>query len=146
MQQMYRYWITGFFLFVCSWQDIRRKKLSGELFLLFGIGAIIVDIFYQTSIWLCITAMLPGLILLAFGKISEQQIGYGDGFAVMVMGLLLPGRETVAVLLFGFFLCALGSVGLFFSGKWKRKMAVPFVPFLTAAYVLLLLPEWTKGS
>lgn len=142
MQQMCRYVITGLFLSICSFQDMRMKRLSVRLLLCFGVIGLIVDICFQTAPLLCIIGILPGISLVLLGRVSRQQIGYGDGFAVMVIGLLLPGKETIAILLMGLFLCACSSVVILCMGKGGKKTVFPFIPFLEAGFFLCL---FTRG-
>lgn len=141
MQQMCRYGITGIFLIICSWQDIRRKELSGEVLWLFGMIAVFVDILFRTEVIMCIKGLLPGVLLLVLGKVTRQQVGYGDGLVVVIMGLLLMDRETVAILLAGLFLCAIVSMGLFFRNGLERGrgLRLPFLPFLAAGYGIQLI-------
>lgn len=139
MQQMCRDGIAGIFLILCSWQDIKTKMLSVKLLLLFGAGGILLNVMYETPWQACIRGLLPGVVLLFWGKLSEEQIGYGDGMAAVVLGLLLPGGELLLVLMMGFFLCAVSAVFLFFAGNRKRNLSVPFLPFLTAGFGIKLL-------
>lgn len=139
MQQMCKYGIALAFLILCSWQDIKTKMLSGKMLLLFGVGGIFLNILFQTAWQQCIKGIVPGLVLLLFGKISDEQIGYGDGMALIVLGLFLQEQEIILVLLLGLFLCAVSAVLLFFMGKWKHSTAVPFMPFLTAGLWIKLL-------
>lgn len=142
MQQMCRYVITGLFLGICSFQDMRMRRLSVRILLCFGILGLIVDICFRTALILCIIGMLPGISLLLLGRASRQQIGYGDGFAVMVIGLLLPGKEAMAVLLVGLFLCACSSIVILCIGRAGKQSVLPFVPFLAAGFIICL---FTRG-
>lgn len=113
--------------------------LSVKLLLLFGAGGILLNVMYETPWQVCIRGLLPGVVLLFWGKLSEEQIGYGDGMAAVVLGLLLPGGELLLVLMMGFFLCAVSAVFLFFAGNRKKNLSVPFLPFLTAGFGIKLL-------
>lgn len=139
MQQMCRNGIAVAFLILCSWQDIKTKMLSGKMLLLFGAGGILLNIALQTAWQQCIKGIVPGLVLLLFGKVSDEQIGYGDGAALIVLGFFLQEYEIILVLLLGLFLCAISAIVMFFSGKWKHSTAVPFMPFLTAGLGIKLL-------
>lgn len=136
---MCREWIAGIFLIICSWQDIREKIISGKVLLLFGTGGLIANMIFQIPWQQWIGGLVLGVLLLLLGKISEQQIGYGDGMAVMVVGLFISWKEILAVLLVGLFLCAISSIIVFFLGKWKRNLRMPFLPFLAAGFGIQLL-------
>lgn len=139
MQQMWRNVTAGLFLGICSWQDIQKRSISAKVLLFFGLFAVFVDIFSKIPILLCMTGLLPGIGLLILGKVSGQKIGYGDGFVVTVIGLLLYGKSTVVIFLSALFLCACSSIVFLCAGKMKRKAAVPFIPFLAAGFVYYLL-------
>lgn len=126
-------------MLICSWQDIKRKCISAELLIFFGLFACIVDILSKMPILLCMTGVLPGAGLLVLGRVSGQKIGYGDGFVTVVIGLLLYGRNTMVIFLSALFLCACSSIVFCCMGKMKRQSAVPFVPFLAAGFVYYLL-------
>lgn len=74
-----------------------------------------------------------------FGKLTGEQIGYGDGLIVIVTGLFLSGRENVSLFLIGLFLCAVSTTVLFFTGKITRRTTLPFVPFLAVAFLIQAL-------
>lgn len=139
MQQMWRHILTGIFLISGSWQDIRKKQLSVKWLIYFGITALIVDIFYKIPFPMCISGMIPGVMLLLIGAASKEAVGYGDGFSVMVLGLFLFLRDTIWVLSAGFFISTVVSIVILSSGRRKRVQTVPFLPFLTAGFAWYLL-------
>ena len=139
MQQMFRYGMTAGFLLICTWQDVRSGKSSGKVLALFaatGIAAhLLTDGCWQTFAF----GMLPGIVILLFGKVSGEQIGYGDGAVILVTGLFLTGRENIGLFLTGLFLAAVFVIGLFFIGKLKRRMSLPFLPFLLAGFIVRIV-------
>lgn len=77
-------------------------------------------------------ALLPGILLLAAGYLTEENIGYGDGWLVLALGMWMSSGEIFRMLL-------VGSVLSLIWGVCFHRKEVPFVPFLTAAYVI---GEW----
>lgn len=144
MQQMFRCGLAGIFLLICTFQDMKTGKISGYLILLFGIVGIIVDIIFKIPWQMCISGILPGLGILVFGKLSKEQIGYGDGFVMSVMGLFLSGRENISLFLTALFLCSLCTIILFLKGKIRRQMTFPFLPFLTIGFVIYVLSVYFR--
>lgn len=141
MQQMFRYGMMAAFLLLCTWQDIRTKTITIEPVLLFGTAGIVLHILTGTSWQACAGGILPGMGVLLFGRLSQEQIGYGDGIVLCVAGLFLSWKETLGLLMMALFLCALVTVGMFFLGRLKRHTSYPFLPFLTAAYGIYLFPK-----
>lgn len=139
MQQMFCYGLTAMFLLLCSWQDVKTGKVRVYWIVLFGVFGLIADILFQRSWRMCIGGMLPGAATLLFGKVSNQQIGYGDGLVLTATGLLLTGKETACLIVTALFLCSLCTIGMFFANKVKRHSKLPFLPFLAAGFGIQVL-------
>lgn len=86
----------------------------------------------------CLTGMLPGVFLLAAAWITRQEIGYGDGVVLLVIGLYLGFSAGTGIFLTALLL--LSPVSLFYIAVRKagRKKRLPFVPYLLAGYLLWL--------
>ncbi len=132
MQEMFRYGLMVLFLGLCTWQDIRTGRISFIVILVFGIIGIGINLMIKCPPVLVFCNMLPGVGILLFGRLSGEQIGYGDGLVMVVAGLFLKGRGAVSLFLTGLFICAAGGMILFMAGKVNRKSSLPFLPFLLA--------------
>lgn len=86
-----------------------------------------------------LTAILPGGVLLLIGKITRQEVGYGDGILLLVCGLCLGGKETIFLFVSGLFLMFPISLVLLLSGHTDRRAELPFAPFLLASYLFWLM-------
>lgn len=116
-------WILGHLLFLSA-EDIKERQVSlvviGELG---GTGLLWGLVSGQPP------ELLPGLLLLAAGFFSKEQVGYGDGWLLLALGMWLPGSKL-------FFLLFLGILAAALSGVLFHKKELPLVPYLTAAYVM----------
>lgn len=139
MQQVFRYGLTGIFLLIGTWQDMRTRKIGMEWIILFGTAGMIMNIVFHSPWHIWFSGIMPGIVILIFGKLTGEQIGYGDGLIVIVTGLFLSGRENVSLFLIGLFLCAVSTTVLFFTGKITRRTTLPFVPFLAVAFLIQAL-------
>lgn len=137
MQQMFRYGIMAVFFILCSWCDIKTRKLPAGLILLFAAAGIFVNIFWPMPYRMWIGGFLLGGGILLLGKLTGEQIGYGDGLILIVGAFFLTGKEMAVMFLTALFLCAVFAVFLFLAGRARRRMRLPFVPFLAAAFLLL---------
>ena len=133
-----------------SVSDIRNKKVSRKVLTLWGILTVfwkIVD-FYQIRVFLekmeqtnvgdlvgICAGIGVGVLFLLVSKVTEEAIGYGDSVAIMVLGGYLG---VVGVLAAAFFTSGVCSVILAFRGRVK---AMPFFPFLTLGYILMLAEQ-----
>ena len=140
-----------------SVSDIRNKKVSRKVLTLWGILTVfwkIVD-FYQIRVFLekmeqtnvenlvGICAGIGGRMLhrelfLLVSKVTEEAIGYGDSVAIMILGGYLGFWKVVGVLAAAFFTSGVCSVILAFRGRVKT---MPFFPFLTLGYILMLAEQ-----
>ncbi len=132
MQEMLRYGLMALFLGFCTWQDMRTGRISFIVILVFGMVGIGINLLAKCPLAIVLCSMLPGLGILLFGRMSGEQIGYGDGLVMVVAGLFLKGEGAVSLFLTGLFLCAVGGIILYITGKVNRKSALPFLPFLLA--------------
>ena len=87
------------------------------------------------------TGMLPGLFLLAVSLASRSSIGTGDGIAVAACGAAIGLSSELASLTAALVLCCAYSIVLLIRKKAGRKDTLPFLPFLTAGHILVLITE-----
>ena len=87
------------------------------------------------------TGMLPGLFLLAVSLASRSSIGTGDGIAVAACGAAIGFSSELASLTAALVLCCAYSIVLLIRKKAGRKDTLPFLSFLTAGHILVLITE-----
>ncbi len=79
--------------------------------------------------------MLPGALLLVAALLTGM-VGYADGLVLGCLGLVSGMEAGILALVFGLVLAAVYSVVLLMMGKVKRKSQIPFLPFLSVAWVV----------
>lgn len=122
-----------------SWTDVRTKQLPAWLLGVGALSALAYQLLYEkqfAALWL--SGAMVGLAFLAIGKMTEEALGYGDGVLIGILGIYLGIWNLLSLLVMAFFLAALYAAVLLMSCKFRRKAAFPFVPFLGAAYVVML--------
>lgn len=80
--------------------------------------------------------IIPGLLCLFLGKISQEGIGYGDGYLISIIGMYLGLWKTVGIVMIALFLIGILSVGLLLLQRANRKTQIPFIPALLMAFGL----------
>lgn len=124
-------------LYAMALEDYRVHRLSENKMLLFailGIGAKVYrSTLFQTGFWI---PYLPGLFLLLVGWATKEQIGYGDGMVVLLMGFYFDVLQLSLAVSAGFFLAA-GFGFLSQLIKRKIKMEIPYLPFLLMGTVVM---------
>lgn len=142
---MYDLWKVIFLILLCiygSVYDIRTRQipkffvvtvfLASAVFTIWGIPD-------DYSFWWMMIGMIPGLVWLAFSRISKDKMGEGDGLLLMGLGMGLGIERISLVLVAALFLNALAAGILLAVKKADGKTRIPFVPFITAGLVMLLV-------
>jgi len=77
-----------------------------------------------------VAAFLPGCLLLLLAFVTREQIGYGDGMVLFIIGILYPVWRVMIVA--GIALLSISIMGIFLLviKKGNRNTRLPFVPFL----------------
>lgn len=121
---------------VLSAEDIREKKISACKIFIFAVFAVMYrGLEYQYPFSEIVCCILPGGILLLVSLLTKESIGYGDGVAVMVLGLWTGAWFTAGVLCVAVILAGLFGIGYLVMGK---RDAIPFIPFLLVGLEVML--------
>ena len=124
---------------VASYVDIKKKMIS--VYLLAGITLTAVaalflleketgDVLFGAGI---------GIIFFFISKCTGEQIGYGDSWLVLALGIYAGGKLLTEILFAATFGAGLFSLIFCMLHTWNRKYAIPFIPFLTAAFIGVVL-------
>lgn len=127
---------TVCFLLICSIQDLKEKMFSVRMLLFFGIlffGASLLweDISLKQRLY----NTLPGIAALWIAFFTKEQIGYGDGVCLLILGNVIPMEVLLKMVMNGLILLNIYSLVLMIKKKAKRKTTLPFLPFLTAGFL-----------
>ena len=128
--------ILGVILLIQGIIDIRHREIP---FSVSAIGAIVgigICIWEERELIGLLLAVLPGIFALLFAKISHESLGYGDGVLFVVMGIYLSWETVLAVGMFAFSIAGVCALVLIVIFRKKGNYQIPFVPFLTIAYIL----------
>ncbi len=112
-------------LALASAQDIKKKSIKLTWILIFSILAIVIHIFFGEE---SIVNLLLGII---------------PGAGLMLVSLAT--RRNMELFLTGLMLCAIWALALIIIRKKKGDYEIPFVPFLLAAYMEMLIAGAIMG-
>lgn len=118
--------------------DIKRKKIPVYMLIILAAAGIISNFTVgEFDIEKRIIAMLPGMILLIVSMITKQQIGYGDGLIILIMGLYIDIDDILSIVLSSFLLSSIAAIILMTVFKKKKNFEMAFSPFLLIGYGLV---------
>lgn len=121
---------------ICSYEDIKDKKIHTRWLLTFSVEGILLWFFWERcSIIEMLLAILPGLLLLFLAFITKGGIGEGDGMLLIVIGIFLGGAYAFKIFVYALFLSGSYALFLFIIRKKSRKYEMAFVPFLLLSFV-----------
>lgn len=132
--------LTLIWLFLCSWQDIRKKQISVLLIAGgFAVLFLVASLYGDQSTGSRIGGMLLGILLLGMNPLTGGQVGIGDGLVVCVTGICLGFRSNAVLLVYALLGAAIISGVLLVLFHTDRKKTIPFVPFLLLGYLGVLV-------
>ncbi len=122
---------TVCFLLICSIQDLKEKMFSVKMLLFFGIlffGASLLweDISLKQRLY----NMLPGIAALWIAFFTKEQIGYGDGVCLLILGNVIPIEVLLKMVMNGLILLNIYSLVLMVKKKRKERPHFRFFHFL----------------
>lgn len=79
-----------------------------------------------------------GAAICILSKATGNRIGMGDGLVITVIGIFMGVKLTFICMSGAFFLASLVALFLLFIKKAGRKDKMPFIPYIFAAYIILI--------
>lgn len=130
--------LTGYLTWTCRY-DVRKRAVPMRILLWGGVFAV-VDIMEMGWESGRVVAMLPGILLLLLSKVTGG-IGEADGIVLAFVGFICRNQSILLIsgisLLYIFFYSM-----ILFCTKRDRRLQIPYLPFLLAAY----LTTWIIGG
>lgn len=126
------------YLIILSLYDCREKRVP---FVLVCMGIAVAGILSivkgsnDGQLWHQVMGWLPGifLILVAF---ATKKVGYADGCVLVVVGAVLGYQRAVLLFCISLMLTALVSAALLLLHKVSGKTRIPYLPFMTTAFLI----------
>lgn len=123
------------FLTVNTYSDIKSRSIMRCSVVVFGAAGVVMWILNrETAFAAMMLSLLPGLFLLGISKATKEALGYGDGIAVLILGVYTGFKSLVGVLMTAMLLAALWA-GILLVRRQKGSHEFPFLPFLLLGYL-----------
>lgn len=124
------------FLILCSVSDIRTKKIPTFLLILMSVVTVMLCVTLSgQNFWNRFWGVGVGVVFWVISRCTGEAVGYGDSWILLLLGGYLGVRIILELVMSAFFLAGIFSLMGIVFGKWGKKVSIPFVPFLTAAYI-----------
>lgn len=120
------------YLVWASLHDIKEKTLPVAGLVLGGV-IVLLEIVITGGNKVGWGALLPGVILFLFAKVSDE-IGEADGIVLIFVACICNTKKAIAVFSISLIYIFFYSVFVF-AGKKNLKSRIPYLPFLTVAYL-----------
>lgn len=125
---------------VMSLEDIKRKRVGMVLPLVMAMAGIVFHMVWQKqSIYDIFGGFLIGAAMLLISHVSSGAVGSGDAVLFMVTGIYLGFFINMALLFISLVLAAFFGLFGIIRGRFTRKSRLPFLPFVLAGYVVILI-------
>lgn len=132
--------ITGFFLAICTYTDLKEKCINICVCLIFGIiGMIYKCVFENNNLLSLLQAIIPGIFIMFVSIVSKESIGKGDAVVISTIGLYIGEINTIIILFNGLIAsCITGIICILFIKK-EKKYRLPFIPFVSLAFIFQMV-------
>ena len=129
-------WFVLILLAVASVIDWRKREIPITLLFIMSAGITIFAIYCKDiTIWYRLAGGALGMMLFVVSTVTKEAIGYGDSWLILLLGVQLGILRVLQLLFAASILAVIFAVFYLWVRKWNRDATLPFVPFLTIAYL-----------
>lgn len=122
-----------------SIMDIQSRRVPVWMLVVEGslAAAAVICQFWTGDVKLfdALTGILPGIGLFLIA-LTTKKVGTGDGIVLIFLGVMSGWGKSMMIFGISLFLISICSVLLLILRKVKRNTGIPYLPFLTAGWIL----------
>ncbi len=132
--------VIALFLIIAAYKDWRTKRVSCFFLVVMFLVILGMRLFIvEESLLSTIGGIAIGAAFLVLSKCTGESIGYGDSFLIFLLGIFLGGRKVLETVFVAMLFSCVFSIIYSIRYGWRRKHTIPFIPFLAAAYIGVVL-------
>lgn len=132
--------LTGCWLLAASTLDIRSRRVPVWMLVLAGAFAGLTVVHrcgFTLAEWVeMVKGCVPGAILLILAAVTGKA-GAADGIVLSFLGICMGGKVCLAVFMLSLLLISIFSGVLLVLRRVGRNTRLPYLPFLSAAWLLV---------
>ena len=124
------------FLSIGSYFDMKNREIPINYLVIFGGLGIAANVIWKYQpIFEVLAGGCIGVVFLTVGWMTKEALGYGDGWALVILGIMKGWYELIPVVFGAFLLSSVYGIGRLIGLKASRDETIPFYPFLLIAFV-----------
>ena len=132
-------WVIFAVLVVCGIRDWKKREIPIWWLVVASVLVVAGVLIWGRNMWISrMVGVFVGIFFLFVSKYSKEAIGYGDSWLILLLGLYLGSLRALQVLFFAAVAAGIGGLFFLWKRKWKRDIAIPFVPYMALAYLGVL--------
>ena len=129
-------WVIFFMLAICGVVDWKEKKIPVRLLVIMSLVIGVFSLLCQnTGTVSRLFGAGVGVLAFLVSRVTKEALGYGDDWLILILGIYMGGSKILQLLLWASLFSGMVSLFFLFKKKWRRDITIPFVPFLTIAYL-----------
>lgn len=133
-------WIMLLILIVVSVIDWRKREIPIWILVVMSASVIVFAMYCKdVNIWYRLSGVAFGALFFLVSRVTRESIGYGDSWIILLLGAYLGIFRVLQVLFGASLISAFCALFYLWKCKWKRDATLPFVPFLTIAYLGVMI-------
>lgn len=129
-------WMVLALLVACAICDWKWREIPLYLLIVMSVDVLILAIGCGgLRLGLRLGGALVGVLFFLIGKCTKEAIGYGDSWLMLLLGVYLGAMQLLQLLLIASVVAGIMSLFFLWKKRWKKTVAIPFVPFLVVGYL-----------
>lgn len=129
----------GILLAALAIEDIRCKRISSVKLVAGFLLAIGLCLAERHSAGEIVTGVFLGIAFLTISWITQEKLGMGDSLMIGILCVGLGGIRGMIAIICALFIAGLFSAVMLMGRKYTLKSNLPFIPFLFAGYIGVVL-------
>lgn len=131
-------WIISVLL-IGSVYDCKYYKLPLWLLVLGVLGGLFCWVYQGEGVSESLISLLPGLAALGLSYITREQIGYGDGILLLMIGICVGLQHSIWIIFTALLGSFVASLFLIIFRKARGRERIPLVPYLWMGAMIVMI-------